>query len=390
MRDPELRERLQSATRTALTRIVDAALDHDVAAVLIAGDLFDGTERSARTAAFLTQALDRLDRAGIRVFYIKGNHDAENPITGEIALPGNVHVFDGRGGKVALAEGIWIHGVSFAQRHAPDSLLPKFPAPVPGAVNVALLHSSLAGAAGHDVYAPCTVGELTAMGFDYWALGHVHARQVHRTDPWIVMPGMPQGRDIGEAGPKTATLIEIGDGIAVSEIPTSAVEFLTHAIDIGGEAAEDDAALRQTLRAALHDLATGLVSDTGVLRLRLTGAPARRWQILRDRDVLAEQVADMARDTGRLWLDRLELDLAENAPEGAGATDALARLMQEIRAEPGFHATARAEVETVLAELPQARRAALMPDSDALDRLAQEIATRGAEAMVARMKGTGS
>lgn len=119
LRDPGLRDRVQTATRTAFARIIDTALAEQVQALLIAGDLFDGAERSAKTAAFLTAQLDRLHAAGIAVFYIKGNHDAENPITGALSLPENVHVFDGRGGKVQLGDAdVWIHGVSFAVARA--------------------------------------------------------------------------------------------------------------------------------------------------------------------------------------------------------------------------------------------------------------------------------
>ncbi|SUZ33180.1 putative metallophosphoesterase YhaO [Roseibaca ekhonensis] len=166
LRDAALRAEVEAATRSAFGRIIDVALSEGVAALLIAGDLFDGKARSARTAAFLTAQLDRLRTAHIRVFYIKGNHDAENPITGGLELPDNVHVFDARGGKVQLAEDVWVHGVSFADRHAPESLLPRFPAPVPGAVNIAMLHTSLAGASGHDTYAPCNVSDLERVRFD--------------------------------------------------------------------------------------------------------------------------------------------------------------------------------------------------------------------------------
>ena len=73
------------------------------------------------------------------------------------------------------------------------------------------------------------------MGFDYWALGHVHKRQVHCECPWVVMPGMPQGRDIGEAGPKSASLLTISDGkIHVDEVHTSVVEFFAASLDIFG------------------------------------------------------------------------------------------------------------------------------------------------------------
>ena len=99
LRDEQLMHKVKTATRTAFTRIVDTAIAENVAALLIAGDLYDGAQRSAKTAAFLTAQLDRLRLADIAVFYIKGNHDAENPITGEVTLPSNVHIFGGRGGK---------------------------------------------------------------------------------------------------------------------------------------------------------------------------------------------------------------------------------------------------------------------------------------------------
>lgn len=385
LRDEAIHNRVQTATRTAFTRIVDTALNEGVAALLIAGDLFDGAERSARTAAFLSGQFDRLRAGGIRIFYIKGNHDAENPITGELTLPGNVHIFDGRGGKVQLADDIWIHGVSFGGRHAPESLLSKFPAPVAGAVNIAMLHTSLAGAAGHDVYAPCTVAELATMGFDYWALGHVHRRQVHSEAPWIVMPGMPQGRDVGEAGPKSATLLTLDSAIQVEEVATSAVEFLTHTIDVAGLDNHD--ALRDILRQELRELEERIKSDAGVVRLKLIGASPLRWQILRDRDIWSETAEQIAGETGRLWLDKFVVDLTGAAAQSQSATDELAQLMDAIRTEPGFAETCRIELESVLTELPPQRRAALMPDEDAATALGERLTSEGGQRMIARMKG---
>lgn len=387
LRDETLRARVQTATRTAFTRIVDFALAERVSAVLISGDLFDGAERSARTAAFLTGQFDRLRQRDIRVFYIKGNHDAENPITGELAPPDNVHVFDGRGGKQALSDDIWIHGVSFAGRQAPESLLPKFPAPVPGAINIAMLHTSLAGASGHDVYAPCTVADLAAMGFDYWALGHVHKRQVHSCAPWIVMPGMPQGRDIGEAGPKSATLLSVDGAIEVEEIPTSSVEFLNHEIDVRDLDTED--AIRDRLKLDFREIAQTLRSDASIVRLTLRGDSPLRWQLLRDRDIWTETAVQAALETGQLWLDKLVLDLDHAETRSQTAIDELAGLMEAIRAEDGFAETTRAELKALLAELPPQRRAALAPDEDAVAALAQRLAADGGESLVARMKGAG-
>lgn len=389
LRDEGLQRTVQTATRTAFARLVDFALAEDVSALLIAGDLFDGAERSAKTAAFLTGQLDRLKQADIPVFYIKGNHDAENPLTGEVSLPDNVHVFDGRGGRHQLGEtNIWIHGVSFSGRQAPDSLLPKFGSPEPDAVNIAMLHTSLAGSQGHDTYAPCSVAELSAMGFDYWALGHVHKRQVHSSAPWIVMPGIPQGRDIGEAGPKSATLLTIEDKtVSISEVSTSAAEFLELKVDIGGCKTDDE--VRSHARQQLQGVAEDLAADVGLVRVTVAGQTDRKWQVLRDQDAWTEVIAELARSTGRLWIEKTKFDLSEK-PEGSASKSAvgeLETLMAEIREEPATAATMRDLLETLASEIPTTRRARLLPSEEAAEQLVRSLSEAGAESILAAMKG---
>ncbi len=74
-------------------------------------------------------------------------------------MPDTVKIFGGRAEAVAIepvggGPAVVVHGVSFAEPQAPSSLLPKFRPPVDDAVNIGLLHTSLGGAPGHDVYAP--------------------------------------------------------------------------------------------------------------------------------------------------------------------------------------------------------------------------------------------
>ena len=123
-------------------------------------------------------------------------------------------MFGGRGGGGALAGGgldVAVHGVSFAQQARAREPAAEVPRPHEGAVNVGMLHTSLGGSPSHDLYAPCAPAELHGHGFHYWALGHIHQRFVERGRATIVMPGNPQGRDINEAGPKSATLVTIAD-----------------------------------------------------------------------------------------------------------------------------------------------------------------------------------
>ena len=218
LKDDDLAVLVENASRRALERIVDLCLEERIDALLIAGDLYDRDIRSMKTAAFLMSQIERLERDGILVFMIRGNHDAESVLTRELEFPSNVHVFKGNGGTEVLNKhGIAIHGVSFTKPHAPNSLLQKYKEPVPGLFNIGMLHTSLAGAAGHDTYAPCSINDLQSHGFDYWALGHVHIRKVHCASPHIVMPGIPQGRDIGEAGAKSVTLVSVNGGTAFLE-----------------------------------------------------------------------------------------------------------------------------------------------------------------------------
>lgn len=389
LRDPVLREKVQCASRTAFSRIVDQAIAHQAAAVLIAGDLFDGAARSAKTAAFLLSEFNRLAEEGIRAFYIKGNHDAENPITGGVSFPDNVHVFDSRGGKVQLGDqDIWIHGVSFSGKKAEKSLVSKFPEPVPGAINIALLHTSLSGSSAHDVYAPCSVQELVDTGFDYWSLGHIHKRQVHCEAPWIVMPGIPQGRDIGESGGQSATVLSVEEGVISTEtFPTSAVEFRRLLVDVSD--LDDASALRGKVSLALTALADSLESDDAVVRVQLHGQSALRWEWLRDRDQWVETIRKLCEDNGRLWLEKLSFDISEPVSELAdtSAQGELAALMASIRSEAGFEQEAVALIDDVLGLLPAGERKKLLTDEQAQRQLAASLGQAGEEHMLAVMKG---
>ena len=391
LRDPDLQARIQGASRNAFTRIVEQALDQRVAAVLIAGDLFDGTARSAKTAAFLLAELSRLEKAGIQVFYIKGNHDAENPLTGETTLPENVHVFDNQGGCVQLKDSeVWIHGVSFKEKKAEKSLLDKFSPPVPDAVNIGMLHTSLNGSASHDVYAPCSVKELIDTGFDYWALGHIHKRQVHSETPWIVMPGIPQGRDVGEAGAQSATLITVNDGkLTTSEFPTSSIEFNTLTLDVS--ACQDDAALRDSLDKVLQAHMATLQSGNGVVRIRLQGQNTLRWQWLRDRDQWLETVTLMCRQTERLWIEKLifEVDDTPRSVPDSSALGELSALMLTIRNEDAFREEALALINEILTALPADERRKLLPTENTGLELASLLSQQGEDRLLAIMKSVG-
>ena len=127
LRDPALADLIGNATRQAFVG-GRSLLDEQVDALLLAGDLYDGEQTSMKTARFLADQIRRLHEAEIKVFVIRGNHDAMSRITRELTFPDSVTIFGGRAAAVAVerergAVAIVIHGISLDQAHAPESLL---------------------------------------------------------------------------------------------------------------------------------------------------------------------------------------------------------------------------------------------------------------------------
>ena len=376
-------------------RIVDLCLDERVDALLLAGDLYDGDQTSMKTARFLAEQLRRLHEAGIRTFVIRGNHDALSRITKELTLPESVKVFGGRAEAVAVERPagefpVAVHGISFAQPHAPESLLPRYRPPVADAVNIALMHTSLAGAAGHDPYAPCSVAELQASGFRYWALGHVHKRSVVAGDCTVVMPGMPQGRDVNEAGAKSVTLATIADdrSIRLEERVTSLAQFERVSVDLTG--IEDWRDLAGAVSTALARARSAAVSEHLVARLRVTGATPLAWRIRRELDLLKAEADDRASVVGKCWIEKVEVACR---PPGVGvgaSADPVAELRQLIEAEIMRSGAYRDEAARVADELrgqlPPECRGLLGADEAGFAAAVEDLAREGTDDVLARLQ----
>jgi len=311
LRDPDLAALIGTATRRAFVRLIDLCLEERVDALLLAGDLYDGDQTSMKTARFLAEQLGRLDAAGIRSFIIRGNHDACSRITRELVYPESVTLFRDRAGAVTIERGagvmpLVIHGLSFARPQVPESLLSQYQPPVPGAINLGLMHTSLAGAAGHDPYAPCALVDLQRSGFRYWALGHIHKRFVVEGACMVVMPGIPQGRDINEAGPKSVSLGTIHDSgaITLEERGTSLAQFERLTVDLDGITVWRD--LVAVVGRALEQVRNGIVSDHLVARLHLGGTTPLAWRLRRDLDQLLTEARQYGAGLGKCWVESIE------------------------------------------------------------------------------------
>ena len=352
-----------------------------------------------KTARFLADQLRRLDQAGIRVFVIRGNHDALSKITQELVLPPGVKLYRGRGEAIEIerdrgAVPIAIHGLSFAKPQAPDGLLPGYKPPLADAVNIGLMHTSLAGAPGHDVYAPASLADLHGHGFDYWALGHIHQRAVHAasTSPgsaMVVMAGMPQGRDINEAGPKSVSLVTVGDdrSVTVEERLTSIAEFRRVAVDAGGLADWSD--LVTAVGSALAAARTETRSPHLVARVEISGATPLAWRMRRDADLLKAEADTAAARLDTAHVEKLVLGVDNPIVSGDGADPLveLARLVgADVLASPSFLSGLDAWATQLRGQLPAELRDLLGADEAASALMLARLASEGAEEVLARLE----
>ena len=394
LRDPDLAALIGGATRQAFENVIELCLEERVDALMIAGDLYDGGQTSMKTALFLAAQLKRLGDEGIRTFVVRGNHDAESRIKLEPVLPERVKVFRGRVKAVEIdrpdgALPVAIHGVSFADTKAPESPVPKFKPPVAGAFNIGLLHTSLGGAPRHDDYAPCAVGDLVDHGFDYWCLGHVHKRAVHNETPHVVMPGMPQGRDIREAGPKSVTLVHVGDDRSVEcmERPVNVAQFERVKVNLAG--AEEPREMARRIGERLDELRAGVEAEHLVVRLELTGGTPLNWQLRREPEGVETEARHRAGMAGNAWIEKVEI--ATEDPGGAGtAPGAVEELANDMQGPIAQSATFRAKADDMMKEiekvLPLAVRRALGASGERRDRILDGLITEGSQAVLAHLR----
>ena len=229
---------MRESTRQALREVVDLALRQEVTLVLIAGDLYDGDWKDYNTGLFFSAQMARLRDAGIKAFIISGNHDAASQLTKHLRPPENVQFLSTHEPETVLLEdiGVAIHGQGFARRSVVEDISVKYPMAAPGYFNIGMLHTSANGRPGHDTYAPCTVNGLLGKNYEYWALGHVHTREVLHEDPFIIFPGNIQGRHIRETGPKGCRLVTVEDGRAISaeHCDTAVLRWSVCAVDAAG------------------------------------------------------------------------------------------------------------------------------------------------------------
>jgi DNA repair exonuclease SbcCD nuclease subunit len=304
-------EIMRGATRRALENLVELCMNEDAKLLLLAGDLYDGDWKDYATGLFFSAQMSRLRRAGVRVALVYGNHDAQSAISRHVALPENVTVLPHDAPHTERYEdiGIAVHGQSYARPAMHDDLSQGYPAPVADMLNIGLLHTAATGREGHARYAPCHPEQLAAKGYDYWALGHVHQREVLNDAPLIVFPGNLQGRHARECGPKGATVISWSDGVLSAEARAlDAARWARVVVDVSD--ADSGHTVVDLVRSELERQVLAAEGRPLAARVELTGACRVHGSLVSDGDKWDNRMRAAANDVGGVWLEKIRVKTA--------------------------------------------------------------------------------
>ncbi|GAB3790221.1 metallophosphoesterase family protein [Virgibacillus kimchii] len=264
-------EDIRESTFKAFGNLVDAAIDRQVDFVLLAGDLFDNEKQSLKAQVRLRNGFEKLKQHHIPVYLSYGNHDYIKGNAHPVTYPDNVFIFPGedvshftfKKNNEKLAA---IYGFSYENRAVTRNKAVEYEVAdrdVP--FHIAMLHGSVESNTEHDTYAPFQTRELAEKGFHYWALGHIHQRQILQWDPPVVYSGNIQGRNRKETGEKGCYHVIVTENdVSMDFIPLQTIQFLSVEIDVSK--VKEIHQLEQKLREEMEKLQ---LAEPALIDLRL-------------------------------------------------------------------------------------------------------------------------
>lgn len=320
-----VRERVRESTFEALKDLVALAIQEKVDFVLISGDVYDVSDRSLRAQIRFQKAVEHLVTEGIPAYIVHGNHDPEDGRAAKLVWLADVHFFASdhvetlqvvKQDRGIIAE---IHGISYGSSAVTENLALKFKRGQDQVCQIGLLHTNVDGDPHHDNYAPCSKQDLIDAGMHYWALGHVHTRQVMNLQPAIVYPGNIQGRSIRETGPRGCYLVDIDDN--------GQAELIFHALDtvrwyqetLSVSSIPSEQVLKDRLGELLDRLRQDAKGRDGIVRIVLEGRSEIHERLRKGRalqELMDELREDEVERSSFVWIESIEdrtaseLDLA--------------------------------------------------------------------------------
>ncbi|RLS23697.1 MAG: DNA repair exonuclease [Planctomycetota bacterium] len=354
-------DKILAATRDALVNLVTLAIDQKVDFVLLAGDIYDGDPEDLKANFHFNQQMGRLNQKNIKVVMITGNHDAKSKISKPLSPPKNLTILSAHqpesyeiikeGEVIAI-----IHGQGFLNQAETRNLAGTYPAPVAGKLNIGILHTSLDGREGHANYAPTTTNELINKGYSYWALGHIHTREVVHQKPYIIFPGNIQGRHIRETGAKGCYLVTFNDN-SEAQLEFKPLDvFRWEAITVNLDGIEEESEFEGKLAETVESRNLPFNEIPHGIRIILKGNTSLHSWLICSQNRISENIQGIfdGISAGNLFLEQIKVETSNEGPAlknealGDDALSILDKAIKNLKKNPK-------ELETLLKETPLAK-----------------------------------
>ena len=261
--------RRREELRAALRRIVDLALELDVDAVTVGGDLYEHDRVTRDTGHFIGGQFKRLDPMPVLV--APGNHDRYVPdsLYRRLDWPANVYIFDGLDWEPVTVPGnLVVWGAGHNGPAVRDNLLRTLRLDA-SETAVALLHASDRSAVpeGKAAHCPFDASDVAGSGASFVLLGHYHSMRLSPAgSPRYGYPGSPEPLGFDEEGPHYVLLLTIEhDGVTAEPIQVNELSYRTEQIDVEGMSTSDH------IREAVASLSGSEVRSPDIVRVVLSG-----------------------------------------------------------------------------------------------------------------------
>lgn len=276
--------------------MISYAANHDICHILICGDLFDTKNISASARNLVSSEIEK--HPDITFYYLRGNHDTDNFLSGPDVVPDNLKLFSHSWtsyvvGKKKIAEtgdvtvdeiasvemnpvpekertNIVISGMELAEDNAKSAyhtlVLDS------DKINIVMLHGQESETGAKDKAEVIHLRELHNKGIDYLALGHIHAYKREKLDGRGVYcySGCLEGRGFDECGEHGFVVLDVDEEkktVTDTFVPFAKRNLYTVYVDVTG--CNSSVEMAEKIR---QDLAKGKYRQEDLLKIVLTGA----------------------------------------------------------------------------------------------------------------------
>jgi DNA repair exonuclease SbcCD nuclease subunit len=383
---------IKDATFRAFDNVVDLALAKKVDFFLVAGDVYDATDRSLRAQLKFADGLKKLANSGIRCLVCHGNHDPLDGWSASLRWSEGIHIFGPELESIPLALGgedaVVVHGISYPKSQIDEDFGKGFRRQGSYPFQIGLLHCSLGSDPAHETYAPRTVAELVSADLDYWALGHVHTYRVLKDGrPFIAYPGNTQGLHVREPGPRGCLVVQVdGQGTVDARFePTDAVRWFSKELRI--DDLETEADLIEALERSCDEIRHEAQGRPAIARITISGRSFLH-PVIRKPQVVGD-LTERLRETGLeasppLWIEGIQvqtntpIDL-DSRRESADFLGEVLRLIEDSRQNP----TGLKEMIAELYHDRRGRRFLQVPEEEDLIEILAEVESMCLDELVA-------